>query len=162
MVIILIGVSGSGKSTIGKALARHLGWQFLDADDFHSRENILKMEKGISLTDRDRIPWLKALNNTLVDLCTKKTDAILACSALKESYRGLLSENTAQCIKWVYLKADFETIEKRLSRRKDHFFNPQLLKSQFDTLEEPDNAIYVDCNDDSSEIVKVILNSMFS
>ncbi len=161
MIIILLGVSGSGKSTVGKMLAESLSCDFFDADDFHNPENKAKMNKGIPLADEDRIPWLDTLNQLIQNLCEQNKDAVLACSALKNSYRYHISGNIGKCIRWIYLKGDFETINARLSNRKGHFFDPDLLRSQFETLEEPTNAFTVDIRYSPKEIVDFILSKIF-
>ena len=136
-VIILMGVSGSGKTTIGHKLAEVLGWQFADGDDYHSAANKAKMHSGHPLTDEDREPWLATLAGHVRDWSQSDTKTILACSALKASYRDILTQD-ADRVAVVYLKADFETIAGRLNHRTGHFMNKDLLRSQFDTLEEPE------------------------
>jgi gluconokinase len=143
MIILLMGVSGSGKTTIGQRLAKRLGWQFYDADDFHPISNIEKMHHGIPLTDGDRIPWLTALHDAIHIWVETHTNVVLACSALKASYRDNLYHPTDP-IKLVYLKGSVELIHHRLSQRNNHYMPPTLLHSQFDTLEEPQDAIVVD------------------
>lgn len=139
--IILMGVSGAGKTTVGKELAKELDLTFFDADDFHSRENRDKMAAGIALSDEDRKSWLAELRNILI--AHRRIGCVLACSALKEKYRTYLLQHTDETV-FVYLEADFEFIEERLKKRKDHFMPPGLLKSQFETLEIPVRAIAVD------------------
>lgn len=160
IVYIIMGVSGVGKTTIGKALAKELNCPFYDADDFHPQENIDKMASGIPLDDKDREPWLDMLAQHIIDWSAK--GAILACSALKESYRKHLTsqlpeEPTDKKVKFIYLKADYENIQKRLSQRSSHFFNPSLLRSQFDTLQPPTNAINVDGHQSQQQIINSIL-----
>jgi gluconokinase len=138
-VIIVMGVSGSGKSTIGKPLAGRLGFPFLDADEFHPPENVAKMAAGTPLTDADRRPWLALLNGKLKE----EKNAVLACSALKESYRQLLSQGLADC-RYVHLRGSIELIRSRLADRKHRYMPASLLESQFKTLEPPANAIDVD------------------
>ncbi|HET9909979.1 MAG TPA: gluconokinase [Anaerolineales bacterium] len=153
---IVMGVSGSGKTTVGKALASELGWEFYDADDFHPPENISKMESGIPLTDADRAPWLTALRN-LIESCLKQNrPGVLACSALKERYRQKLM-NDNDDIQLVYLKGSYELIWSRMSARTDHFMKPEMLKSQFESLEEPVNALTVDISQSAEEILQDIL-----
>jgi len=135
-VIIIMGVSGSGKTTIGKLLAQSLNWQFEDADDFHSQANKAKMHSGIPLTDEDRKPWLEGLADHINDWVKQNKPTVLACSALKESYRELLTGNKNE-VAVVYLRADYDAIAKRLQSRTNHFMNKGLLESQFATLEEP-------------------------
>jgi carbohydrate kinase (thermoresistant glucokinase family) len=134
-VIIVMGVAGSGKTTIGKALADSLGWQFEDGDDFHSAANKAKMHSGHPLDDADRMPWLQTLADHIATWATSKP-TVLACSALKESYRAILVGERRD-VAVVYLKADFETIAARLNARTGHFMNKGLLRSQFETLETP-------------------------
>ena len=150
MIIVLMGVSGCGKSAIGQALSKELDIPFYDADDFHSEANKRKMKEGILLTDRDRKPWLK----TLADFMSAHGEMILACSALKHSYRRILRFSPE--VQFVYLKGAYPLIRMRLEERKGHFFNPNLLESQFATLEEPRNAITVDITPPIADIVKAI------
>jgi len=150
MIIILIGVSGSGKSTIGKALAKELDLPFYDADDFHSKENKAKMHSRTPLTDADRKPWLKALR----DFILAHGEMIMPCSALKHSYRRVL--NVSDEVRFVYLKGSKELIKQRLESRKDHFFDPDLLDSQFRDLEEPKHALIIDVSLSVKEIVQKI------
>ncbi|PYS80122.1 MAG: gluconate kinase, partial [Acidobacteria bacterium] len=134
MVIILMGVSGSGKTTIGRRLADELGWKFYDGDDFHPRANVEKMAHGVPLDDEDRAPWLESLRDLIRSCLVRGESAVLACSALKRSYRQylLIDEN----VMLVYLKGDYELIEERLEGRSEHFMKPKMLDSQFDALEE--------------------------
>ena len=134
MVVIIFGVSGAGKTTLGKLLARKLGWAFYEADDFHSPANVEKMRAGTPLTDEDRWPWLESLRQ-LVKRLDAKEHAVLACSALKHAYRRFLRVNDQ--VKFVYLRGDYSLIANQLRNRKGHFMNPELLKSQFADLEEP-------------------------
>jgi gluconokinase len=142
MVIILMGVSGAGKTTVGQALAQELRWRFADGDDFHSAANIAKMHAGIPLTDEDRAPWLQSLRNAITAWLAAGENVVLACSALKASYRDLLQ--VSPDVRFVYLHAGFELIAERLAARKGHYMNPDLLRSQFDTLEEPKDTLTVD------------------
>jgi gluconokinase len=136
MTIILFGVTGCGKTTIAELLAQQIDWKVYDADDFHPPENIEKMRNGNPLNDEDRKGWLKALRDLIDKTAEEKEDNTLACSALKVSYRSFLNENSD--VKFVFLEADRQTIEKRLNNRKGHFMNPKLLESQFETLEVSD------------------------
>mgnify|MGYP005815350695 CR=1 FL=1 len=154
MVILLMGVSGVGKTTVGEALAQSLQWRFVDADDFHSPENRAKMHAGIPLTDADRRPWLEALHNAIAGWLAAAENIVLACSALKASYRELLL--VSDQVKLVYLHATFALIAGRLAARAGHYMNPALLKSQFDTLEEPAAALAVDVSGPVEQTVRKI------
>ena len=156
MVIIVMGVSGSGKTTIGQALADALNWSFSDADDFHNPENVEKMRSGIALTDKDREPWLHAIRAAIEEWKRDERGHVLACSALKESYRDILGRNDPD-VKFVYLQGGFDLISRRLKERKSHFFNAALLRSQFDTLETPKDALIVDISGEPQEIARTII-----
>lgn len=153
---IIMGVSGSGKTTVGMLLAKKLNLPFYDADDFHPKANIEKMSRGIPLNDRDRLPWLGTLNKAI---STWKNGGVLACSALKESYREQLSKN--HLIEWVYLAGDLETIQKRMEQR-DHFMKPEMLRSQFDDLEPPSYGIHVLIDQSPEAIVDQIIQNSAS
>jgi gluconokinase len=159
MVIIVMGVSGSGKTTIGRALADALHWSFSDADDFHPQENVEKMRSGVALTDKDREPWLRAMRAAIKQWNREEFGHVLACSALKESYRELLGRNDPN-VKFVYLRGDFDLISRRLGKRKSHFFNAALLRSQFETLEIPKDAFIVDISKTPPEIVQTIIDAI--
>ena len=154
MVIILMGVSGSGKTTIGRRLADELGWKFYDGDDFHPRANVEKMAHGVPLDDEDRAPWLESLRDLIRSCLVRGESAVLACSALKRSYREylLIDEN----VKLVYLKGDYELIEDRLEGRRGHFMKPKMLDSQFDALEEPERGLTVDISLPPEKIIETI------
>jgi gluconokinase len=154
-----MGVTGSGKTTVGKALADRLGWDFYDVDDFHSRPNIAKMTNGIPLTDEDRLPWLLLLRSKIADFLENGHPGILACSALKESYRQILLSNNDE-IQIIYLKASIDLVLSRLTTRVDHFMRPSMLQSQLDSLEEPENAIYVDIGNTVAIIVEKIITTL--
>jgi carbohydrate kinase (thermoresistant glucokinase family) len=141
--IVVMGVSGSGKTTIGEKLSEELDMTFFDGDDFHTAENIRKMKDGIALTDEDRKTWLDVLHHILV--AHRRKGCVMACSALKESYRKKLSIASNNPL-FVYLNTSFDLAQQRLNERKDHFMPTALLQSQFDTLEEPSNAIVVDAS----------------
>jgi gluconokinase len=153
---IVMGVSGSGKSVVGKALAQNLGWDFFDADDFHPPANVAKMASGIPLDDSDRAPWLDALRELISSSLKADRPAVLACSALKEIYRQRLMDGN-NGVRLVYLKGSYDLIWSRMIARADHFMKPSMLQSQFNTLEEPADAITVDIALSIEEIVKKIL-----
>ena len=139
MVVVVMGVSGAGKTTIGSALASELGWRFLDADDYHPPQNVAKMAAGVPLEDADRWPWLERMNEAL----RHESNAVLACSALKEAYRQRLLDGIAG-YELVYLRGDFALIHNRLAERKHRYMPASLLESQFATLEAPARAIEID------------------
>ena len=134
--LIVMGVSGSGKSTVGEALARRLGWRFEDGDKFHPASNVAKMHAGIPLTDDDRWPWLKAIADEVDRACEAGSPAVIACSALKRAYRDVLVHGRGD-VRIVYLRGNQPLIARRLALRKGHFMPPGLLASQFQTLEPP-------------------------
>ena len=147
MIIVVMGVAGSGKTTVGRLLARRLGWPFFDADDFHPAANIEKMRRGGPLTDSDREAWLEALRAI--------QSGVIACSALKQKYRDQLD---GAC--FVYLKADRELLKQRLNERRGHFFPPELLDTQITALEEPGDAIVIDAGGEPEVIVAEIRRSL--
>jgi gluconokinase len=151
VIIIVMGVLGAGKTTVGSLLARELGFEFHDADSFHSPANIEKMRQGIPLTDSDREPWLAAMHSAITLWMGETRDIVLACSALKASYRGQLVINDA--VKLVYLNISFDDVLQRVRVRHGHFAGENLLKSQFADLEEPANALTVDASLPPEEIV---------
>lgn len=161
MIYLIMGVSGSGKSTIGKALSEKLGYPFYDADDFHSPENIAKMSQGIPLNDSDRLPWLQAIKSIINEHQQTEKNAVITCSALKQSYRDLLEENTTNII-WIYLTGSYQTLLKRLQQRSEHFMKENMLTSQFQALEEPENAIIIDINSSVVEIVQEIIEQSYA
>lgn len=150
-----MGVSGVGKTTIGEALARELGWRFLDADDYHPPANVSKMAVGQALDDDDRKPWLEKMNLELWKFDARDENVVLACSALKEKYRRRLTDGIKR-VQFVYLKGEFELIHSRLAQRRHRFMPESLLKSQFDALEPPQRAITVDVSADVAACVAVI------
>ena len=157
MIVIVFGVSGAGKTTIGKLLAEELGWRFYEADDFHPRANIEKMRSGRPLTDEDRWPWLKLLHEQITRALAAKENAVLACSALKRAYREGLRVN--EDVKFVFLREDYALVENQLRRRRGHFMNPALLQSQFADLEEPrpdEDVITIDLGRSPQELVDEI------
>ncbi len=157
---IIMGVSGSGKSTIGKLLSEALNIIFLDGDDFHPEANINKMSEGIPLTDEDRFPWLLSINEKCKQLIKEGKSVVFACSALKESYRNILSKDSKDTTIFIFLKADKNLIFKRLSERKNHFMPTALIESQFSTLEEPKNSIEIDASLNEELLIKKIMNQL--
>ncbi len=157
--IILMGVSGCGKSSTGAALSARLGWPFLDGDDFHPQENVAKMAAGHPLDDNDRAPWLAALHNLIHTHLQAGQSLLLACSALKEKYRVQLSSDNAGT-QFVYLKGDFDLIYGRMLTRADHYMQAEMLQSQFNTLEEPTNAIVININQSMEKIVQGIIKKI--
>ncbi len=156
---LIMGVSGSGKSTLGRALAQKLGWEFLDADDFHSPENIARMAAGIPLTDSDRSPWLEALNHLLLSTLGNTHHPVLACSALKEKYRTRLLKGVEGMV-LIYLKGSYELVRTRLLAREGHYMKDNLLRSQFDALEEPEDAIVLDVSMPLGKMLDTIFSSL--
>jgi len=160
LVYIIIGVSGCGKTTIGKALASQLGISFLDADSYHTSGNVRKMKGGFPLNDKDRIPWLTILSGKIFEWSAGK-GGVLACSALKQSYRELLCAQVSQGdVCFVYLQISYESAYSRLQLRTEHFFPLELLQSQFETLEEPTSAIVIEANASPETIVNSILDQL--
>ena len=157
--IIVMGVSGSGKTSVGKVLAEHLKWDFYDADDFHPPENVAKMAIGIPLDDSDRAPWLAALHDLISSSLKQNKSGVLACSALKERYRQQLM-NGSDGVQLVYLKGSYDLIWSRMETRSDHYMKPQMLHSQFDALEEPSNALTVDISLSVEEIVQFVIQQI--
>ncbi len=189
LVIIVMGVSGAGKSTVAQALAQALNFRYFDADNFHSDVNKAKMASGHALTDADREPWLNRLASAISQWQKEEQGAVLACSALKESYRKRLSAghapspmpehghenmhknpqenkqeqpNSSGPAKFVYLKASYEEIYRRMELRQNHFMKADMLKSQFNTLEEPADAIVVDATGSLEEIIAQVLKELKS
>jgi len=156
-VIYIMGVSGCGKTTIGQQLSAKTGYPFYDADNFHSLENITKMNKGLPLSDEDRWPWLEKIHQFVAEQITTG-NIILACSALKMRYRELLGRAIEENCIWVFLEGDFETIQERLKNRTGHFMPSRLLQSQFDALEIPTEAILVDITDTPESIIDQIIS----
>src|SRR6266511_1130824 len=154
MIIVWMGGTGSGKTTGGKQLAAELAWTYYDADDFHSPANVDKMTNGVPLDDADRKPWLETLRDLIRKCLEQSENCILACSALKESYRDylLLSDE----VRLVYLKGSYDLIQQRLGDRSGHYMNPKLLRSQFEILEEPQGHVGVNVSLPPAEIVKTI------
>jgi gluconokinase len=159
MIVILMGVSGVGKTTIGEILSVKLSWPLFDADQFHSAASIEKMRNGIPLEDADRWPWLDRMNAMLREHEARGESVLLACSALKQVYRDRLSKGTAE-LRWIFLKGRFELIQARLEARKGHYMKAGLLESQFAALEEPGDALNVDIDDTPDAIADSILRRL--
>ena len=155
MVIVLFGPAGAGKSTVGTALATQLGWRFVDADDYHSTENVARMHSGRPLTDSDREPWLEALRAVITSAVERDEPMVVACSALKRDYRRVLAQKS-DAVTFVYLRAAPLVLEQRLRKRRSHFAPPALLASQLATLEEPDDGVVIDATASVDEIVATI------
>jgi gluconokinase len=158
VIIILMGVSGSGKTTVGKLVASRLGWEFIEGDDIHPQANKEKMSRGEPLDDADREPWLAALADMLRERVRAGRSAVLASSALKHAYRKRLRVSPE--VRFVYLKAAPEQVARRLEKRRGHFFPPDLLESQFKALEEPRDALTVDASRPPDEIAEEIARSL--
>ena len=157
MVIIICGVTGVGKTTIGQLLVQELAWEFYDADDFHSVANIAKMKNGVPLTDEDRQPWLDRLRELIEQCLVAGENAVLACSALKKAYRDFL--RVSDDVKFVFLRGDRHEITEHLQHRREHFMNPALLDSQFEDLEEPqasEQALSLDLGRSPRDLVELI------
>lgn len=159
MIVVVTGVSGAGKSAVGAALASRLGADFLDADEFHPPENVEKMASGTALTDDDRWPWLERLNGELAAREGHGTAVVLACSALKEAYRARLTAGLCDA-RLVFLRGDFDFIRARMQTRKHKYMPASLLKSQFETLEAPGNALVIDAALAIPEAVAQIVHSL--
>jgi gluconokinase len=154
MVIVVMGATGSGKTTIGSLLAKRLGWKFVDADEFHSAANKAKMHAGIPLTDADRLPWLETIHQQIQKWLVEGRNVGLACSALKQSYRDLLWHGPE--VHFVYLKGSYELIAERLRTRHGHFADEHILAGQFADLQEPTDAVTVDISPSPDKIVDEI------
>jgi gluconokinase len=161
MIVIVMGVSGTGKTTIGTLLAKRESWHYAEGDDYHSEANKAKMHAGIPLTDEDRAPWLAALHEVLLGWYRSDESGVLACSALKQSYRDTLAEGlNHQAYRFVWLKVAKAIIAERLSHRAGHYMNPALLDSQFATLEPPAEALIVSAEGSPDETVALILKQL--
>lgn len=158
MIVIVMGVVGAGKTTIGQLLAEQLSWTFVDADRFHPPANVEKIRQGIGLSDRDRAPWLKNLREAIDQWIAAQRNVVLACSALKRSYRQQLAAGPE--VKFVYLKGSAGLIRERLRSRQGHFANEQILASQFSDLEEPEQALTIEISSTPEQMVAEIRNGL--
>ena len=158
IIVVVMGVAGSGKTTVGTMLAEAMKCQFLEGDSLHSQQNIEKMRRGIPLTDADRAPWLAAIHTRILESFERGLDLVVACSALKQPYRKGLGRSVP--ITWVYLKGPPSLIRARLRSRPDHFMKAEMLSSQFDALDEPADALVVDVSATPSAIVAHILSQI--
>ncbi|HEY3474346.1 MAG TPA: gluconokinase, GntK/IdnK-type [Anaerolineales bacterium] len=158
MVIVLMGVAGAGKTTVGRRLSVALNWQFYDADAFHSNENIAKMEQGLALTDEDRLPWLQRLQASLAEWVSKNENVVLASSLVKQSHRRTVIAPAEASVRLVYLKASQSLLARRLVERTGHFAGAALLESQMAALDEPSShaALILDASDSPEELVHQI------
>jgi gluconokinase len=154
MIVIVMGVTGAGKTTVGRLLAEQLGWQFADADDFHPQENIEKMRKGNPLNDADRQPWLEGLRAAITNWIAARRNVVLACSALKRSYRQQLAAGPE--VRFAYLKGSAGLIVERLRSRYGHYADAKILDGQFADLEEPEAAVIVDIDQSPLQIVTIL------
>ncbi|MEP1032639.1 gluconokinase [Ekhidna sp.] len=157
-IVFVMGVSGVGKTSVGRQLASELSMTFIDADDYHPPANIEKMRQAIPLNDIDRQPWLGKLNELAKNHI--KSGCVMACSALKQAYRSQLIQSIETEVTWVYLKGDYDQILDRMKNRKDHFMDSVMLKSQFEALEEPENAIKIDIKESIDGIVQKIKSQL--
>lgn len=159
MIILLMGVAGSGKTTVGRLLAERLRWSYYEADDFHPAANKAKMGAGVPLNDEDRAPWLEAIHRAMQDCARQERPAVFTCSALKARYREVLGEGLTQ-LKWVYLNASRELLLDRLRHRSAHFMKASMLDSQFAALEPPKDALAIDVRQSPEEIVDLIVRHL--
>jgi gluconokinase len=159
MVVVVMGVAGCGKSTVGPLIARALGADFAEGDTFHPPANVAKMSRGEPLDDSDRMPWLAAMADAIREWQAKEKPTVLACSALRQRYREILAGGSAG-VRFVFLRGSQATIADRIGRRRDHFMPPSLLASQFATLEEPEDAIAVDVGGSPEAIAAAALERL--
>jgi gluconokinase len=158
LIVVVMGVTGAGKTTVGSLLAAQMGWEFADADTFHPASNVEKMSRGIPLTDADRAPWLAAMRSAIQRWISEKLSVVLACSALKRSYRQELLIGPE--VRLVYLRGSYESIAEQLRSRQGHFAKESILADQFATLEEPQDAIVIDTGNDPAAMVAEIRSQL--
>jgi gluconokinase len=158
MVILIMGTTGAGKTTVGKLLAARLGWTFLDADDFHPAANIEMMKRGIPLADADRMPWLENIHASLIQLSAAGSNVVLACSALKQSYRDKLTAGTDMRV--VYLRGTYDQMRRHIEARHGHFAGEAILAGQFADLEEPKNALVLDVSRPPDDLASNVIASL--
>jgi gluconokinase len=154
LIVVVMGVTGAGKTTIGELLASRLGWHFADADQFHPKSNVAKMARGVALTDADRAPWLSAMRSAIQQWISQNRSAVLACSALKQAYRDELK--VGPDVRFVYLRGNYDVVAEQLRMRHGHFATETILADQFATLEEPKDAIVIDVGGDPESMVAQI------
>lgn len=159
VVGVIMGVAGVGKTAVGREAAERLGWDFVDGDDYHPEANVGKMSRGIALTDEDRRAWLETLQDLIHRRLEDRRPAIVACSALKASYRKTLTDHNDGVV-IIYLKAGHDVVRDRIQQRTGHFFNATLLRSQFDALEEPDSGITIDATQPIPAVVTAVVNAL--
>ncbi len=159
MIILLMGVAGAGKTTVGALLADDLGWPFYDGDAFHPVANVEKMRQNVPLTDADRLPWLTVLRRLIDDLVRQETSAVVTCSAIKQAYRDQLLDGPGD-VRLVFLKGDFALIQERMQERRGHYFKADLLRSQFDALEEPASGLVIDIAQPLEAIIQQIRQAL--
>ncbi len=159
MIVVLMGVSGVGKTVVGERLAKRLGWCFVDADDLHPPNNVRKMTDGVALTDDDRLPWLDSVRHVIAEHAGSGRSAVVACSALKARYREVLLAGQDDATV-VYLRGAPTVIERRLHGRRGHFFDPGLLASQLETLEEPTDGLVVDVDAELEAVVEAVVKGL--
>jgi gluconokinase len=154
LIVVVMGVTGAGKTTIGELLAAQMRWHFADADQFHPKSNVEKMSRGVALTDADRVPWLAAMRSAIQQWISQNRSAVLACSALKQAYRDELTVGPE--VRLVYLRGNYDVVAHQLHMRHGHFATEAILADQFATLEEPKDAVVIDIGRDPESMVKQI------
>ena len=154
-----MGVSGCGKTTVGRLLAARLGWRFIEGDAFHTQANVEKMSSGLSLGDEDRWPWLERIRDAMQTCSGEGREVVLACSALRASYRDFLCAGRDD-VRFVYLKGDRQIIHERMSARRDHYMKPEMLDSQYATLEEPVGAVVAEIESAPGDIVTYVVGEL--